>query len=141
MEDHGHWEGDVIIGTGRSAIGTIVERKRRSRSILLVHLPRLQGWGQGPRTKNRPTLGGYGAEVMNAALQTSMPRLPLQPRQTLTWDRGTELADQSAAEVIDAWAQGVPPDEFAFSPLPECPSAGRRVFAGLHRRRRGVAAA
>src|SRR5699024_12416676 len=85
----GHWEGDLIIGTGRSAIGTVVER--RSRSILLVHLPRLQGWGEVPRTKNGPALGGYGAEAMNAALQRAMTRLPLQLRRTLTWDRGTEL--------------------------------------------------
>lgn len=86
----GHWEGDLIIGTGRSAIGTVVERS--SRSIVLVHLPRLTGWGDTPPVKNGPALGGYGAEAMNIALQASMTRLPLQLRQTLTWDRGTELA-------------------------------------------------
>lgn len=86
----GRWEGDLIIGTGRSAIGTIVERS--SRSILLVHLPRSEGWGETPRIKNGPALGGYGATAMNAALQASMTGLPLQLRKTLTWDRGTELA-------------------------------------------------
>lgn len=86
----GHWEGDLIIGTGRSAIGTLVER--RSRSTLLVHLPRLEGWGEQPRVKNGPALGGYGAVAMNAALTTSMTTLPHQLRKTLTWDRGKELS-------------------------------------------------
>jgi IS30 family transposase len=86
----GHWEGDLIIGTGRSAIGTLVERA--SRSTLLVHLPRLDGWGETPPVKNGPALGGYGAIAMNAALMASMTQLPEQLRKTLTWDRGKELS-------------------------------------------------
>lgn len=86
----GHWEGDLIIGTGRSAIGTLVERS--SRSTLLVHLPRMEGWGEKPFVKNGPSLGGYGAVAMNAALAASMTTLPEQLRKTLTWDRGKELS-------------------------------------------------
>ncbi|MCX5300299.1 IS30 family transposase [Streptomyces sp. NBC_00503] len=86
----GHWEGDLIIGTGRSAIGTLVERS--SRSTLLVHLPRLEGWGENPPVKSGPSLGGYGAIAMNTALTTSMTQLPEQLRKTLTWDRGKELS-------------------------------------------------
>ena len=86
----GHWEGDLIIGTGRSAIGTLVERS--SRSTLLVHLPRLQGWGENPPVKNGPSLGGYGAAAMNTALTVVMTKLPEQLRKTITWDRGKELS-------------------------------------------------
>ena len=86
----GHWEGDLVIGTGRSAIGTVVERA--SRCTLLVHLPRLDGWGETPPVKNGPALGGYGAIAMNAALTASMTQLPEQLRKTLTWDRGKELS-------------------------------------------------
>jgi IS30 family transposase len=89
----GHWEGDLIIGTGRSAIGTLVERS--SRSTLLVHLPRLEGWGEKPYVKNGPSLGGYGAIAMNAALTRSITTLPEQLRKTLTWDRGKELSSHA----------------------------------------------
>jgi len=89
----GHWEGDLIIGTGRSAIGTLVERS--SRSTLLVHLPRLDGWGEKPYVKNGPSLGGYGAVAMNAALMASMTTMPEQLRKTLTWDRGKELSSHA----------------------------------------------
>ncbi|ORI12914.1 IS30 family transposase, partial [Rhodococcus sp. 1168] len=86
----GHWEDDLIIGTGRSAIGTLVERS--SRCTILVHLPRLEGWGDNPPVKNGPSLGGYGAVAMNAALAESITELPEQLRKTLTWDRGKVLS-------------------------------------------------
>ena len=90
----GHWEGDLIIGTGRSAIGTVIERS--SRATLLVHLPRLEGWGESPPVKNGASLGGYGALAMNSALTASMTKLPIQLRKTLTWDRGKELSGHAA---------------------------------------------
>ncbi|TCF95754.1 transposase [Bifidobacterium longum subsp. longum] len=89
----GHWEGDLIIGTHQSAIGTLVERK--SRSVLLVHLPRLAGYGQQPRVKNGPALAGHGATAMADALTRAITDLPQQLRKTLTWDRGKELAEHA----------------------------------------------
>jgi IS30 family transposase len=89
----GHWEGDLIIGVDRSAIGTLVERT--TRFTMLVHLPRLDGYGDEPRVKNGPALGGYGAEAMRDALTTQIATLPEQLRRSLTWDRGKELAQHA----------------------------------------------
>jgi IS30 family transposase len=86
----GHWEGDLIIGLHRSAIGTVVERT--SRYTLLVHLPRLEGYGVEPPVKNGPALGGYGAIAMKDALQASLGSMPEGLVRSLTWDRGKELS-------------------------------------------------
>ena len=93
----GHWEGDLIIGLERSAIGTLVERT--SRFTVLVHLPREDGFGVIPRTKNGPALAGYGAVTMKKALMASMSSLPEQLRRSLTWDRGKELSQHVAFTV------------------------------------------
>ena len=90
----GHWEGDLIIGLKRSAIGTVVERT--SRFTLLVHLPREEGFGVVPPTKNGAPLAGYGAKSMRRALVATMSALPEGLRRSLTWDRGKELSDHLA---------------------------------------------
>ena len=86
----GHWEGDLIIGLHRSAIGTVVERT--SRYTLLVHLPRLEGYGIEAPVKNGPALGGYGAIAMKDALESTMGSMPADLLRSLTWDRGKELS-------------------------------------------------
>jgi IS30 family transposase len=86
----GHWEGDLMIGLLRSAIGTVVERT--SRYTLLVHLPRLHGYGVVEPIKNGSALGGYGAIAMKDALQATMESMPAELLRSLTWDRGKELS-------------------------------------------------
>ncbi len=86
----GHWEGDLIIGLNRSAVGTLVERT--SRFTTLLHLPRKDGYGAAPPVKNGPALSGYGAESVRDALATALTPLPEHLRRSVTWDRGRELA-------------------------------------------------
>src|SRR3954464_1238466 len=93
----GHWEGDLIIGLNRSAIGTVVDRA--SRYTLLVHLPRLEGYGIIPPVKNGPALGGYGAVAMKEALTTTLSTMPAQLPRSLTWDRGKELSAHAQFKV------------------------------------------
>jgi IS30 family transposase len=90
----GHWEGDLIIGLERSAIGTLVERS--TRFTMLIHLPREEGWGEIQPTKTGPPLGGYGAVAMKNALSAVITSLPNQLRQSITWDRGKELSQHVA---------------------------------------------
>ena len=68
----GHWEGDLLFGGATSQIATLVER--HSRYVLLV------------RTPTRDT-----ATVVRA-LARRIRALPASVKQSLTWDRGRELA-------------------------------------------------
>jgi IS30 family transposase len=70
----GHWEGDLILGTGNgSAVGTLVERA--TRFTILLHLP-----------------GRHDAESVAEAMIREMSKLPQHLRRSITWDRGSELA-------------------------------------------------
>ena len=86
----GHWEGDLIIGLNRSAIGTVVERT--TRFTILLHLPRMDGYGVEERVKNGAPLAGHGADAVKDALIAATRSLPRRLWKTLTWDRGTEMA-------------------------------------------------
>lgn len=77
----GHWEGDLIIGKqGRSAVGTLVER--RTRFVMLLHLP-----------------DGHGAEQVRTALQHKITQLPDAIKRSLTWDQGREMSQHATFTV------------------------------------------
>jgi len=93
----GHWEGDLIVGLGSSAIGTLVERT--TRFTLLLHLPRMAGHGAGMRVKNGPALAGHGAEAVRDAIARTITTLPAQLRRSLTWDQGAEMAQHARLRI------------------------------------------
>jgi IS30 family transposase len=67
----GHWEGDLVFGSGSSQIATLVER--HTRYVMLVKLD-----GKDSRT------------VINALIKNAR-KLPQELYKSLTWDRGTEM--------------------------------------------------
>ncbi len=70
----GHWEGDLIVGKGhKSAIGTLVERT--TRLTLLVPL------------KEKDAMS------VRKAFAAAFKRIPKKMVKTLTYDRGTEMAE------------------------------------------------
>jgi IS30 family transposase len=92
----GHWEGDLILGLGSSAIGTLVERT--TRFTMLLHLPRMERYGE-PRAKNGPALAGHGAEAVRDAIASTIAALPEQLRRSLTWDQGAEMTQHAQLRV------------------------------------------
>jgi IS30 family transposase len=69
----GHWEGDLLFGSHNSQIATLVERQ--SRYVMLAKV-------EGKDTES----------VVNALIKHAH-KLPHELYQSLTWDRGKEMAD------------------------------------------------
>ncbi len=93
----GHWEGDLILGLGSSAIGTLVERT--TRFTMLLHLLPMDGHGCGPRVKNGPALAGHGTEAVRDAIAREITSLPEQLRRSLTWDQGAEMTQHAQLRI------------------------------------------
>lgn len=93
----GHWEGNLILGLGCSAIGTLVERT--TRFTLLLHLPRMEGHGKGISVKNGPALAGHGAEAVRDAIATTIIDLSAHLRRSLSWDQGVEMAQHAKLRI------------------------------------------
>ena len=68
----GHWEGDLISGSQNSHIATLVERQ--SRFTMLVKVD------------------GKDTDTVVGALKKQIAKLPTELWQSLTWDRGSEMA-------------------------------------------------
>ena len=69
----GHWEGDLLFGSNKSQIATLVER--RTRYVMLAKAD------------------GKDTETVINALIRHAQKLPRELYQSLTWDRGKEMAD------------------------------------------------
>jgi hypothetical protein len=93
----GHWEGDLILGLNRSAIGTLVERT--TRFTMLLRLPPMDGHGIEPRVKNGPALAGHGAEAVRDPIAETIMTMPAQLRRSLTWDQGAEMAQHALLRI------------------------------------------
>ncbi|MFM0573144.1 IS30 family transposase, partial [Paraburkholderia caledonica] len=68
----GHWEGDLLCGSGSSQIATLVERQ--TRYVMLVRI------------------ASKDSETVANALIKHASKLPQELYKSLTWDRGTEMA-------------------------------------------------
>lgn len=93
----GHWEGNLILGLNRSAIGTLVERT--TRFTMLLHLPRMEGYGVAARVKNGPPLASHGATAVREAIARMIVGMPEQLKRTLTWDQGSEIAEHAQLKI------------------------------------------
>jgi IS30 family transposase len=80
----GHWEGDLMSGSSNTHIATLVDRA--SRATLLV------------RIKSKD------ATTVRTSLVRTLNQLPAQLRGSLTWDRGSELAEHAELSL----ATGIP---------------------------------
>ena len=69
----GHWEGDLLCGDRSSQIATLVERQ--TRYVMLVKV------------------ASKDSETVANALIKHARKLPQELYKSLTWDRGTEMAD------------------------------------------------
>ncbi len=67
----GHWEGDLVFGSGNSQIATLVERQ--TRYLMMVKLE------------------GKDSQTVVKALIKHARKLPQELYKSLTWDRGTEM--------------------------------------------------
>ncbi len=80
----GHWEGDLITGSGNTHVATLVERTTRFTVML--------------------ALEGKDTASVVSALERWLGTVPRRAKRTLTWDRGTELARHAELTV----STGVP---------------------------------
>ena len=94
----GHWEGDLIIGLEKSAIGTLVERTSR---YTHAAAPAPHGRASAPPRSSRTghPWPGTAPQAVRDAITAQIGSLPEQLRRSLTWDQGGEMAQHAQLKI------------------------------------------
>lgn len=100
----------ACLRTGRTLRVPVARTRKRGKSFITPEIMISQrpaevadravpGHASGPRLHNGPAFAGHGAEAVRGAIARTISTLPAQLRRSLTWDQGSEMAQNANVRI------------------------------------------